>query len=196
METHCLRRRLLREVEMIAKSYVYFIRDEKTGNIKIGQSINPDQRRKAIETEFGCKMTILATIAQIVPVEALLHNKFSHLHVRGEWFRPDPELLEMIETYKGRVDIEVKLPNVQVSANAPYSTERALHDIQCICEPFTMIPFIRRIVNTAKRGDIQETYYDVRDALVQPRLSRKSSPFTHKLEDWVTLVTRNKLASK
>lgn len=86
------------------KSYIYFIRDNMTQLIKIGQSSKPNLRLANLKQETGHDLEILCTIAQPVPIEALLHFKFAHLWQHGEWFRAGDDLLELIEIYSGRAD--------------------------------------------------------------------------------------------
>ena len=89
-------------------SWVYFMQDVETGLIKIGESRNPPGRKTQIEQSAQCRLEILATIPQPVPIERLLHFRFEYCRVHGEWFRPDPELLALIDDYRCRFDLMYK----------------------------------------------------------------------------------------
>ena len=74
---------------------VYFIQGCETQRIKIGISNNVDSRLKGIQSSEPLKL--LAVIKQGgKDLERRLHQKFQGLRVHGEWFRPDPQLLEYI----------------------------------------------------------------------------------------------------
>jgi len=71
--------------------WTYFI---SSGNlIKIGKSVNVRNRFKDIRCS-SAQIVILLAVTKIP--EKLLHQKFSHLRVRGEWFRGTDELMIFI----------------------------------------------------------------------------------------------------
>lgn len=77
-------------------SFVYFCQSENGGPIKIGVSDNPWRRLAAIQL---CNPEPLRFVG-LVPGNRFdehdLHERFDSAWVRGEWFRPVPELLEFI----------------------------------------------------------------------------------------------------
>lgn len=75
---------------------VYFIRDELTGNIKIGVAADPEKRLQELATGSAGALTILRTEPGGARRELALHKKFSADRVRGEWFRPSDALMEHI----------------------------------------------------------------------------------------------------
>lgn len=75
--------------------YLYFFINE-TGRIKIGQAIDVEERRKAIESASGQKVRILKTIPNAAKYESLLHKKFSKHKMIGEWFDQDQSLIDYI----------------------------------------------------------------------------------------------------
>lgn len=77
---------------------VYFA--ERDGLIKIGKSSQPNARVLTL------KARLLATIPGDGRTEVALHLAFAHLCVKGEWFRPAPELLALIERVKRPTDAE------------------------------------------------------------------------------------------
>lgn len=68
---------------------VYFIRFG--GLVKIGWTSDLDQRMKEVPNE-----EILGTVPGTMDDEKRCHIAFAHLRVKGEWFRPEPELMEFI----------------------------------------------------------------------------------------------------
>ena len=78
---------------------IYFIKeDSPDGNIKIGSSKNPKKRLKQIQTSNSRKLTLIKSIEAEDGVENTLQHRFGEYRVRGEWFRPEDELLSFIET--------------------------------------------------------------------------------------------------
>lgn len=82
------------------KSFLYFVWKQETQEIKIGQSTRVKERFTQLEVDEGTRLQLLVLLPQPVPVEKLLHYKFSHLRSRkDEWFRLGPDLIDLIETY-------------------------------------------------------------------------------------------------
>ena len=74
---------------------MYFIQGCETQRIKIGISHDVNSRLKGIQSSEPLKL--LAVIKQGgKDLERRLHQKFQDLRVHGEWFKPDPQLLEYI----------------------------------------------------------------------------------------------------
>lgn len=72
----------------------YFVADSQ-GAIKIGRSYSIRERLGQFQRDRGGEITLLA----IVPdgdIELELHHRFAHLRIDGEWYRPEPEILEFI----------------------------------------------------------------------------------------------------
>lgn len=68
---------------------VYFIRFG--GLIKIGWTSDLQQRMASVPNE-----EILGTVPGTMDDEKRCHVAFAHLRVKGEWFRPEPDLLAFI----------------------------------------------------------------------------------------------------
>ena len=78
------------------RSEVYFVQESGVGFIKIGMSMNVEMRMCALLQGMPHDLTLLATMPGANRVEALVHAHFKHARVRGEWFRPVPELIEYV----------------------------------------------------------------------------------------------------
>lgn len=78
---------------------IYFIAMGEGGPVKIGRSMNLDSRLRSYNAILPAPPKCLGVIC--VPnefyEERRWHMRFSHLHLRCEWFRPEPELLTAIE---------------------------------------------------------------------------------------------------
>ena len=88
--------------------------------VKIGVSHFPASRLNDLQVGNPYGLTMLKTIDVSDKAEAYLHNKFSHLHHRGEWFNLNSELREYIAT-------EVETDLRQFQQQPPYS--KAKHPI-------------------------------------------------------------------
>lgn len=75
--------------------HTYFLECESTSNIKIGRSVDPKKRFKALSTSSPTVIRILGVIEKDVETE--LHRKFKESRLQGEWFGSTPELLEYIK---------------------------------------------------------------------------------------------------
>lgn len=79
---------------------VYFLRAGLEGAIKIGWT-EADIFDRIAQLQIACpdELIILGVIARLeLSGERKLHRQFTHLRIRpnGEWFRPEPDLLEYI----------------------------------------------------------------------------------------------------
>jgi hypothetical protein len=74
---------------------VYFIEcDTGTAKyIKIGSSENPERRLEELQASNPLPLRLLGTRDGGRKEEMVYHSLFWHLHVRGEWFRPNEVLL-------------------------------------------------------------------------------------------------------
>lgn len=82
---------------------VYFIRAGSTGPIKIGHARNPQSRLSEIQVGHHEEVRLLGWYDGGVAEERALHARFSQHHIRGEWFHPADEILEMAEAAPGKV---------------------------------------------------------------------------------------------
>ncbi len=71
---------------------VYFAQRKTNGLIKIGWSRSVKVRMSAVRAK------VIGAVPGEREVELSLHKRFAHLRVRGEWFKPDDELLVYIQS--------------------------------------------------------------------------------------------------
>src|ERR1700744_4061844 len=77
---------------------VYFLR-RNDGVIKIGHSINPETRRKQLESAWRCDLELVVAIPGGRDAEQEIHEQFdaSRIDPRQEWFEPSAELVAYID---------------------------------------------------------------------------------------------------
>ena len=79
------------------KVKTYLMTDSDTGATKIGRSINPPKRERTLQSE---KKEISLLMVCDKDVEKKLHNKYSHKHIRGEWYNlSDKDIKEIAQQY-------------------------------------------------------------------------------------------------
>jgi hypothetical protein len=78
---------------------VYFIQAGAADPIKIGSAKNPQHRLQTLQIGAHCSLRLIARMDGGEAEERALHRKFSHLRLRGEWFKPGPELLAFIAPF-------------------------------------------------------------------------------------------------
>lgn len=95
---------------------VYFIQDSGTLEIKIGHTDRSASARiRDFQTGNPSLLVELLSIPGDESVEAELKRKFAKWRVRGEWFRPVPELLRFI------IEQKEVVPAERVVSKPPYS---------------------------------------------------------------------------
>lgn len=72
--------------------YLYLMKSELTGLLKIGISGNPKKRRRTLETAQGGKIEIVHLMKGLNNLEKDLHRLFSHHRTDGEWFNDVEEI--------------------------------------------------------------------------------------------------------
>jgi len=86
------------QVKTVSKCY--FIGSDE-GPIKIGHSVNAQDRLRAFQQGCPVKLSLLATAPGGVEREAAYHAQFYLTRSHGEWFERTPELLAEIDRLKG-----------------------------------------------------------------------------------------------
>ena len=89
-------------------TFVYFIFNPQTNEIKIGQSVQPESRLATLAREQDAKLILLGTMEDRVPLETILHRQFAHLKVKGEWFAADDELVDYVNKDWSRKSLQKK----------------------------------------------------------------------------------------
>lgn len=84
------------------KPHVYFIQQGDSGAVKIGCSKSPAQRLAGLQTGHSEKLHLLACAVGSQGKERDLHERFAHLRLSGEWFRPGEDLMTYIRLVADR----------------------------------------------------------------------------------------------
>lgn len=80
--------------------YIYFIQGLCGGAIKIGYSQEPIKRLNQLQTGYPDTLTILMMIPGNKDLEQQLHEEFYEYKLKGEWFKPDPYLINKMKEMK------------------------------------------------------------------------------------------------
>ncbi len=80
------------------RGFVYFMRIDGKGHVKIGFSKEPTNRLKGFTTSTPGTPKIVGFMPGTVETEGKLHKKFAALHVKGEWFKCTGALKALVET--------------------------------------------------------------------------------------------------
>lgn len=81
--------------------WIYFVLSSETKEIKIGYTErNVDKRIAEMQTGHPHKLELLASLSGNMEFEKSLHRKFGAMRIRGEWFMPDPALIQYIDVIK------------------------------------------------------------------------------------------------
>src|ERR1700722_18471788 len=76
---------------------VYLIQAGDDGPVKIGHARDPLKRLHSIQIGSVEPLRLLGTLPGSVAREAELHSRFAADHIRGEWFRFNPVMLDGID---------------------------------------------------------------------------------------------------
>lgn len=81
---------------------VYFVKGKSTNHVKVGFTKgDPQKRLSNLQTSASEELEIIHVIPEgTTELEARLHEKFRHNHLRGEWFKYRPD----VAIYLGDLD--------------------------------------------------------------------------------------------
>lgn len=91
-----------RPTRVTAKPHVYFVQQGDSGAIKIGCSKDPTKRLATLQCGHSEHLRMLTCAPGTQQQERALHDRFAHLRVSGEWFRPGDDLLAYIRLVTDR----------------------------------------------------------------------------------------------
>ena len=83
---------------------VYFVQQGANGPIKIGRSNFSDIRVRVSSLQVGNpqKINLIGCFAAIPAYELVLHRIFEDARIRGEWYTPTQDLLDIIEMVRNK----------------------------------------------------------------------------------------------
>lgn len=80
--------------------FIYFLQSETNDRIKIGYTVDIHNRIQGLQTEKKDKLVLLLMVPGNFGYETFLHKMFKQHNIEGEWFNPDPEILEYMDNLK------------------------------------------------------------------------------------------------
>lgn len=80
--------------------FVYFIRAEQVGLVKIGFSADPARRIASLAGGSPLRLDLTVRVSGTQDDERFLHHRFKVDWSHGEWFRASDSILSLIETIK------------------------------------------------------------------------------------------------
>ena len=85
-------------------AYIYLYTHEHTTNTKIGVTTNPKSRLSSLNSSVGCQGNMIFVGRAYKETEAILHLKYKHKQVFGEWFDLSlDERLQIINYLKNEI---------------------------------------------------------------------------------------------
>lgn len=91
--------------------HVYIV-DNGLGMVKIGRTINPERRIRAIETQTGIELKntyVSPKCSNYESLEITAHKEFAKYRVKGEWFKVEfPKVKEFLSSCNFEMKIESK----------------------------------------------------------------------------------------
>lgn len=128
---------------------VYFMRFGADGPIKIGHALAPYKRRYNFQIASADPIEVLAVVDGGREEEQAIHKLFSHLHIRGELFRPADDLLEYIRSMPRHQKPEPKprgRPALGIKPTIVRLSEEVREQIRELVGDSGMAQFIREAV--------------------------------------------------
>lgn len=88
-------------VKPVEGGYVYAIGEGSLDSpIKVGWSNDPLKRLRNLQQHHPYELKLLGFVPGTRSYEQSLHERFNRLHLRGEWFKADDELLSFIKAWE------------------------------------------------------------------------------------------------
>jgi len=84
--------------------FIYFIQGESGGPIKIGYTTDIYQRLKNLQSGHTDVLKLLLMVPGNFEYEHGLQDYFKECRLNGEWFKPEPQLLQYIEKELARAN--------------------------------------------------------------------------------------------
>lgn len=159
-------------------SYIYFIRANGDGPIKIGFTTDlPHKRIATVKTGCPWPITLIGAIEGTMAQEKALHRALVAFRTQGEWFQPHPDVLELVNaTIKNGIHAPVK----STSAFKPYDPNlsklenwlrlkgiRPSHFAKTVGVTPAVIFYLTRGENWISR-DLAQKIYDATDGEITP----------------------------
>ena len=73
-----------------------YVMQNEHGLIKVGQSVDPERRRRQLQTLENCRIALVLALRGKGHREGAIHRKLKKHHIDGEWFDGNDEAREAI----------------------------------------------------------------------------------------------------
>ena len=80
------------------RGFIYFIRENGKGHVKIGFAKSIKQRLTTLQISHHGKLEVVGAIGGTMKIEKSLHRQFADYRLSGEWFRVAGELKKFMAT--------------------------------------------------------------------------------------------------
>ena len=89
--------------------YLYVIQEDREGFVKIGKTLNVEDRLKQLQTANPATLSILYQFPYVDPgharsAEDNLHDYFKHTRFKGEWFKFTKYMKDFFEKWDGNFE--------------------------------------------------------------------------------------------
>lgn len=91
-------RKMKKIPKKIVEDDLYLILDTSNKKLKIGRSKNVNKRLRQLQTSNSGCLSLLFTIKGKGYCEEYVHKKFSHLHIKGEWYEYDNSIIDYFKS--------------------------------------------------------------------------------------------------
>jgi hypothetical protein len=129
---------------------IYFIQPAGRQVVKIGYAQYVRARLVGLQTAHAEELVLLGVLSGTEAKERELHNRFSHLCVRGEWFRYTPEIQEFVFEHVVPYSASHQATDSELSPAAPLP-EKAPVTVVVEQKPVPPISAPRKIERTRAR---------------------------------------------
>lgn len=144
--------------------FIYFVRGQNSGLIKIGSAKNPKKRVADLQTGNAEPLELLGMIPEDGRTsEGMIHAGFAHDRVHGEWYAPGPRLWNVIRTssltpdfpgYGLPVGTRIRTPGVLGSLIKAYRMKRGLTQAELAAKMRASRQWVVKIERGATRADV------------------------------------------
>lgn len=100
---------------------IYIIKEKTSNFCKIGYSKNVKIRLRKMQSDNPRELILLKTYEGDLNIEKRIHNKYKELHIRGDWFKFDNEMLNIdlnnLPNNKESIKVNTKLLKAELKIN-------------------------------------------------------------------------------
>lgn len=79
------------------QQWIYFVQYDVGGPIKIGSAVDVQKRLEQLQSGAAAPLFLLAAIPGGMTEEKALHRKLAKHRLRGEWFQPTDDVLDLVQ---------------------------------------------------------------------------------------------------